>query len=52
MVSYVTTFCTVVAFMRICDTLPLKVSLGNESTRNVAVPPTLMRPTSASSVFA
>ena len=52
MQSYVTTFCTVVAFMRIWLTTPWNSSLGNASTLNVTGCPVLMRPTSDSSVLA
>src|SRR2546429_6401983 len=52
MVSYVTTFCTVVAFMRTWLTMPRNVSFGNASTLKVTSLPTLMFPTSDSSVFA
>jgi hypothetical protein len=49
--AQVTTFCTVVGFMRICTTRPVNEVFGNASTLNVTVWPTLIEPTSDSSVL-
>src|SRR5882762_412236 len=50
-VSYVTTFCTVVGFIRTWLTTPRNVSFGKASTLNVTAFPSLMLPTSDSSVL-
>src|SRR5262249_619153 len=52
MVSYVTTLCTMVAFIRTWLTTPWNVSFGKASTLNVTGAPIRMLPTSDSSVFA